>query len=63
MKKLDVIQMENVNGGDIDWEYWCNVTCGVLGAAVGGVVGACTFGFFGVVAGIYIGVECSQYSC
>ena len=50
MKKLDVIQMENVNGGEVDW---CAVAWGVVDVGGAAMMAGATFSGGWAVLGYY----------
>ena len=61
MKRLDVCQMENVQGGDAASAV-CSTTCGILGIIWGAAAGAATAGW-GIVVGLVVSVACGELFC
>ena len=62
MKKLDVVQMEQVHGGDWFGTFMCNVTTSAIGTIYGCLIGvACPPA--GIICGIAISAGLSTLIC
>ena len=61
MKKMDLVQMENVQGGDAE-SIICNTTCSVLGTIWGAAAGVASGGL-GIFTGILVSVACGEIFC
>ena len=63
MKSLDVCQLENVNGGDYDWNHFaCDATSALFGACCGAIVGSVSAGA-GFFVGWGVGVGLAGWVC